>query len=81
MLRGLDLIPIRSRKVVTEDFFFFFLGLHMRHIDVPRLGVESELWLPVCATATVKPDPSLVFDVHHSSRQCRIFNPLKQVRD
>ena len=23
--------------------FFFFLGLHPRHMEVPRLGVESEL--------------------------------------
>ena len=24
-------------------FFFWFLGLHQRHMEVPRLGVESEL--------------------------------------
>ena len=24
-------------------FFFFFFGLHRRHMEVPRLGVESEL--------------------------------------
>ena len=23
--------------------FFVFLGLHPRHIEVPRLGIESEL--------------------------------------
>ena len=30
------------------DFFFFFfgsLGLHLRHMEVPRLGVELELQL------------------------------------
>ena len=26
--------------------FFGFLGLHLRHIEVPKLGVESELQLP-----------------------------------
>ena len=26
-----------------RDFFFFFLGLHLQPIGVPRLGVESEL--------------------------------------
>ena len=26
-------------------FFFRFLGLHPRHVEVPRLGVESELQL------------------------------------
>ena len=34
-------------------FFFFFLSLgpHLQPLEVPRLGVESELQLPVCATA------------------------------
>ena len=27
-------------------FFFSFLGLHPWHMEVPRLGVESELQLP-----------------------------------
>ena len=26
--------------------FFFFKGPHLRHMDIPRLGVESELQLP-----------------------------------
>ena len=34
------------------SFFFHFLGLHLWHIDVPRLGAESELQLPAYATAT-----------------------------
>ena len=34
------------------SFFFFFLGLPPRHMEVPRLGVESELQLPAYATAT-----------------------------
>ena len=31
------------------NFFvlFCFLGLHLRHMEVSRLGVESELYLPV----------------------------------
>ena len=27
-------------------FFFFFLGLHLQHMEVPGIGVESELQLP-----------------------------------
>ena len=27
-------------------FVFAFLGLHLQHMEIPRLGVESELWLP-----------------------------------
>ena len=32
-------------------FFFCFLGPHLRHMEVPRLEVESELQLPAYATA------------------------------
>ena len=39
-------------------FFFFFLGLHLWHMEVPRLGVESELQLPTYTTATAMQDPS-----------------------
>ena len=28
-------------------FFFLFLGLHLQHMEAPRLGFESELQLPV----------------------------------
>ena len=31
---------------------FFFLGPHLWHMEVPRLGVKSELQLPAYATAT-----------------------------
>ena len=36
-------------------FFFGFLEPHLWHMEVPKLGVESELQLPATATAT--PDP------------------------
>ena len=36
--------------------FFFFLGPQVRHMEVPRLGAESELQLPAYATATATPD-------------------------
>ena len=38
-------------------FFFFFLGPHPQHMDVPKLGVESQLHLLACATAIATPDP------------------------
>ena len=47
-------------------FVFVFLGLDTRHVEVPRLGVESELQLPAYTTATGTPDLSCVFDLHHS---------------
>ena len=53
-------------------------GLRM---EVPRLGVESELSLLAYTTATATWDPSHVCDLHHSSRQQRILNPLRKTRD
>ena len=29
-----------------EFFLFFFLGPHLQHMEIPRLGTESELQLP-----------------------------------
>ena len=38
-------------------FCFFFSGLLLWHMEVPRLGVELECQLPACATATWDPSP------------------------
>ena len=62
-------------------FFFGFLGLHPRHMEVPRLGVQSELQLPAYPTAPATPDPSRVRDLHHNSRQSQILNPRSDARD
>ena len=61
--------------------FYCFLGLHLRHMEVPRLGVQSELQLSAYTTATATQDPSQVCDLPHSSRQCRILNALREARD
>ena len=58
-----------------------FLGPHLQHLKVPRLGVELKLQLPAYTTATAMPDPNHVCDLHHSSLQCQILNPLSEVRD
>ena len=62
-------------------FFFCFLGPLPRHMQVPRLGVELELQRPTYTTATAMQDPSPGFDLHHSSRQHPILNPLSKARD
>ena len=33
-----------------SSFLIFFLGLHLQHMEVPRLGVKVELQLPSYAT-------------------------------
>ena len=38
-------------------FFFAFLGPHLQHMEIPRLGVQLELQLPAYTTATATQDP------------------------
>ena len=45
---------------LTLLFMYLFLGLCLQHMEVPGLGVEWELQLPVYTTATTPPDPSYV---------------------
>ena len=61
--------------------FIYFLRLHLRHMEVPRLGVKQELQLPVYTKATATLDLSCVFNLYHSSRQCQILSPLSRARD
>ena len=51
-------------------------------MEVPRLGVESELQLLAYATATATTtwDPSCICELHHSSGQRQILNPLSKAR-
>ena len=56
----------------------FFLGLHLQHLKVSRLGVKSELQLQAYATATQ--DPSCICNLHHSSWQRGILNQLREAR-
>ena len=68
---------VYRRMQIYFLFFVVFLGLHLWHMEIPRLGVELELELPAYATATAMPDGSHILDLHHSSRQCQILNPLR----
>ena len=70
--------------VLLLGFFLFiclFLGPHLWHMEVPRLGVTSKLQLPAYSTAIGKPDLNHVCNLHHSSWQCQILNPLSETRD
>ena len=62
-------------------FSFFFLGPYLWHMEVPRLGVQLELQLLAYTTAIATSDPSHICNLHHSSQQCRILNPLSEARD
>ena len=60
---GSDTIPFKMYRFLFFDFGFFFLvflRLHPQHMEVPRLGAESELQPLVYTTATATPDPNHV---------------------
>ena len=59
-------------------FFVCFLGLHLWHIDVLRLGDALELQLLAYTTATATPDPSRVC---HLLRAMPDPNLLSEARD
>jgi len=68
-------------KFYLHFSLFLFLGLHLQHMEVPRLGVKSELQLPAYATATAMPDPSCICNLGHRLQQHRILNPLSKAGD
>ena len=59
-------------------FFFFFL---LFRDTLVALGVELELQLSAYTTATAMQDSSHICNLHHSSQQCQILNPLIEARD
>ena len=67
---------LKKSRMKGNFFFFFFLG--PQHMEVPRLGVESELQLPAYTTATATQDLSHVGN--HSSRQCQNPDPMSEAR-
>ena len=67
----------QQNSIYFSICLFCILGLNL---GVPRLGVELELLLLAYTTATPMQDPSHVCDLHHSSWQPRIINPLSEAR-
>ena len=67
--------------ILNFFFFFVFLGLHLWHMEVPRLGVKTELQLPAYTTATETSDLSHVYNLHHSSWQGGILSPRSKAKN
>ena len=67
-------------------FFFVSLGPHLRHMEIPRLGIKSELQLLAYTTATARPDPSCVCKLTKSHALNIVqflhaaWNPLHSIR-
>ena len=58
--------------------YLFILQLHLQHMEVPRLGVKSELQLLAYTTVTATPDPSRICDLHCSSDNTRSLTEWQQ---
>ena len=72
---------MKASFLMNELIKFVFLGPHLKHMEVTGLGVKSELQLPAYTTVTAMPDLSRLCDLHCSSQQDRILNPLREARD
>ena len=70
-----------SRQQVFLFVCFVFLGPHLWHMEVPRLGVKWELQLLAYTTATATQDPNQVCDLPHGPWQRRILNQPRKARD
>ena len=79
MLKAFPTEESRCHEAELLLFLSCFLGLHPWQI--PRLGVELELQPPACTTATAPQEWSHACDLHHSSWQHWILNPLSRDRD
>ena len=71
----------KRKKSISFCLFVLPLGLHLRHMEVLRLGGlnQSSSCLPMYTTATR--DPSSVCDLCYSLPQHQIFNIVKEARD
>ena len=70
-----------TRELTIFYFILVFLGPHLRHMEIPRLEVEAELYQLAYTTATETPDLSQVCNLHHSSQQNQLLNPMNEARD
>ena len=78
---GLQPLALRQEIptfVFVSVFCFVFLGPHPWHMDIPRLGVESELQLLAYATARAMADLSHICNPHHCLQPCWIFLSTEQ---
>ena len=69
------------RMVWTDNSRVFFIFCLFRATPVAYGGSQDRGLIGAVATATAKPDPRHICNLHHSSWQCQILNPLSEDRD
>ena len=75
------MIKFQVTEVHLQTLPFFVCLFGIWHMEVPRPGVESELQLLACATATAMLDLSRICNLYHSSQQRQLLNALSKARD
>ena len=77
--------PTEVCLFLVSCLFYLFIYLFIFRVTPvaygSSIGVKLELQLPAYATVVAMPDPSCVCDLHHSSPQCQILNPLSKTMD
>ena len=76
---GLSPLSLQFFMKLT-NFFFFFKG-YTCDMEIPKLVVKLELWLPAYTIATATLNLSHICDLQHSLQQRWICNPLSEARD
>ena len=66
---------------LVKHFFFCLFRATPAAYGSSQVGVRWELQLPAYTTTTVMQDLSCACNLHHSSWQGWILNPLKEARD
>ena len=66
----------KNYKIMDKNYFSFFKGHTCYGSSLARNQIGA-----VAATVTATPDPCRIWDLHRSSRQPQILNPLSQARD
>ena len=70
-------------KFPEKVYFFLWVGGGAAHVAYGSSQARGQIRATAAdlCTATATPDLSHISNLHHSSWQCRILNPLSEARD
>ena len=84
-LKGVKLHNIVLILLLINDILLFFIFLSFRAAPMAYGGSQARgrtrAVATVYTTATATLDRTHICNLHHSSRQCQILNPLSKARD
>ena len=72
---------INKNYMIIYLFVYLFLGPHLQHMEVPRLGVKSKLQLLACTTAMQDPTCSATCTTTHVNIRSLTTDPTLILMD